>query len=438
MAEYLASLIDLLHTLVAFVAVISIVVFVHEMGHYLVGRWRGIHAEVFSLGFGKVLFSRIDRRGTRWQLAAVPMGGYVKFLGDSNAASAPGAEIAGIDRRRTFHGASVFSRALTIMAGPAANFVLAIVVFAGLALVQGVSTTQPTIASIAKLPYDTGLEIGDVIVAAEGEDVATTGEFWNVVAAVDPARDISVEVERAGTRRDISIAYPMPPLVSGVSLMSPAERAGLQIGDLILAVDGENIGSFNELKAYITASGGLPLELSVWRNDQIVTLDLSAEITERLQADGTVTRDLLIGVSGRVYFETATRTPGIFEAVGIGAGEVYRQLSFTLSALRQIVVGNLGADNLSGPVGIARATGSVAKQGIAQLVFWVGMLSAGIGLVNLFPIPVLDGGHLVLLAVESIRRRPADARVIQIVMSVGLFLVLFMFVFVTYNDIMRL
>ncbi|MGR3723628.1 RIP metalloprotease RseP [Abyssibius alkaniclasticus] len=441
MIDFAQNIIDVALTLGSFIVIISIVVFVHEMGHYLVGRWCGIHAEVFSLGFGKIILSRTDKRGMRWQLAAVPLGGYVRFLGDADAASATQDKAAtlGPDAARSFPAASTWRRALTIAAGPAANMVLAVAIYTGVIMVQGVAVDEPRVGEVLAMPYETGLQVDDVFTSVEGTPVSSFAEVFDVVSDQELTGMINVTVLRDGRARELEIPPLVPAMVAFVHPESPAKEAGLEPGDVVLAVNGTPVNSFTAMKDLIVASGSTPITLNIWRNGADVTTTLTARPVEQLRADGTVTNDVVIGISMvGSYFDVASRTPGIFEALGIGATTVKNQISFTITAIRAIIRGALSPKNLSGPVGIAQATGDVARQGLPSLIQWTAALSAGIGFVNLLPIPILDGGHLVLLAVEAVRRRKPSERAQQIVMSIGLFFVLFMFIFVTYNDIMRL
>jgi regulator of sigma E protease len=438
--DTISNLLTFGQTVLGFLIVITIIVFVHEMGHYLVGRWCGIKAEVFSLGFGKVLFARNDKRGTRWQIAAVPLGGYVRFLGDADAASVTqdAAAMAGPDRDQSFPAASAWRRALTIAAGPVANFILAILVFAGVAYWSGVSTEKPEVGALVDLPYETSLEVGDLFVELNGKPVLDYDTLFEIVREMDPEGPMQAVVQRNGAPVSLEIPYLLLPLVSGVALESPAEAAGIQAGDLILAVDGEPVSYFSDLKRIVSQQDGISLALTIWRDGQEITLYMAPEMTERLNGDGTVSKDVLIGVAGDYYFTGAVRYPGIGEALSFGAYNVQYHLKTTINGISAIIRGALSPKVLSGPVGIAKATGDIVKRGTTSMILWLAVLSAGIGFVNLLPIPVLDGGHLVLLAVEAIRRKPASPRVLQLVMSIGLVFVLFMFVFVTYNDIMRL
>src|SRR5690554_5650021 len=246
----------LFFTLVAFVIALSVIVAVHEYGHYIVGRWSGIHAEVFSLGFGPVIFSRVDRRGTRWQVAALPFGGYVKFLGDADAASGKDAEAMAelneVAQRRTMHGAPLWARSATVAAGPVFNFIMSILIFAGFFIVQGVAVERPVVGALPPLPAAAqGLVPGDLILGVEGRATPDNAAFFEAVEALEPQSSVTYDIERAGAARVVEGPFPFPPLAGSVQPQSAARDAGLQAGDVILAVDGQPIHAFAELRELV-------------------------------------------------------------------------------------------------------------------------------------------------------------------------------------------
>ena len=257
-----------LWTVAFFIIALGIIVFVHEYGHYIVGRWSGIHAEVFSLGFGPVLASRTDRRGTRWQIAAIPLGGYVKFLGDADAASGKdGAAMAGLsaeERRHTMHGAPLWARAATVAAGPVFNFILAIAVYWGLVLWTGVATDRPVVGKVAVLPGEAqALRPGDEILALNGVPTPDWETYLATAAAMPAGGVAPYRVRRDGAEAEITGAHPMPPLVAGVQLKSAAIAAGLQEGDVILSAGGKAVTAFSELPPIVEGLAGAPVPLTI-------------------------------------------------------------------------------------------------------------------------------------------------------------------------------
>ncbi len=427
-------------TAAALIVALSVIVAVHEYGHYIVGRWCGIHAETFSLGFGPALWGRTDRRGTRWQVALLPLGGFVKFLGDSDAASgrdeAAMAGLAASDRRRTMHGAPVWARALTVAAGPFFNFALTVLIFAGYFLWTGVATDRPTVGSLKTTPFaGESLLPGDVVVALEG---VPTPDFTALVAAADglaPAETVTYTVERDGARREVEGPYPFPPIVDSVSPKSAARDMGLQPGDFVLAVDGKPIHAFGELRQLTGDSGGRTLLLTVWRAGESFDIAVTPKRQDLPRAEGGFETRWLLGLSGGLVFVPEARAPGALELAGMAFSQTWSVVTTSLSGLWHIVSGAISSCNLQGPLGIAEASGAMASQGADSFVLFIATLSAGIGLLNLFPVPVLDGGHLVFHAWEALTGRPPGARALKAMMSVGLALILSLMVFALGNDL---
>ena len=364
----------LLGYVVPFLFVLTVVVFFHEMGHFLVGRWCGVKVDTFSLGFGKELAGFNDRHGTRWRVAAVPLGGYVKFHGDANAASAPAAvDISGMapaERAVTFAAQPVWKRAAIVAAGPIANFILALLIFSGSFYVSG---------------------------------------------------------------RPILI-----PKVETVVPASAAARAGFQPGDVILSIDGTPISSFTDMQKVVSASSDVPLTFEVQRGTSDVTLTATPERKDVSGPFGTSR----IGVLGL----TAAGKPEDWKterftatgAVKAAAGETWFVVDRTLSYIGGLFVGRETASQISGPIRIAEVSGEVAKLGFGALLNLAAFLSVSIGFVNLLPVPLLDGGHLVYFGVEAARGRPMSERAQEIGFRFGLAIVSSLMIFATFNDLLRL
>lgn len=361
--------------LLPFLFVLTIVVFFHELGHFLVARWCGVQVLAFSVGFGPELFGWNDRHGTRWKLSAIPLGGYVKFAGDENAASVPDRELlAGLpetERAGAFHLKPVGQRAAVVAAGPIANFLLSIVIFA-------------------------------VMFSTVGRPIT-------------------------------------PPRVDQVTEGSAAQTAGFQPGDLVVSIDGQPIESFSDMQRIVSVSAGRPLQVTVERDGTPATLTAvpdQREITDRF---GNTQRVGLLGISHRAEAEDVEiRRYDPLTATWMGAREVYFVVDQTLSYLGGIVVGRESADQLGGPIRIAQVSGQVATLGFAALMQLAAVLSVSIGLINLFPIPMLDGGHLAFYAVEALRGRPLSERTQEMGFRLGLAIVLMLMVFATWNDITQL
>ncbi len=356
----------------AFLFVLTVVVFVHEMGHFLVARWCGVTVQTFSIGFGKEVWGFYDRHGTRWRLAWIPLGGYVKFMDDENAASAPSRDaldrMTPEQRAGAFHAKPVWQRAAVVAAGPIANFLLAIAIFAIIYSIVGVRLTE---ARVDEVIPDT-----------------------------------------------------------------PAAKVGFKPGDVIAAIDGTPISGFNELQRIVGTSPGRSLVFTVKRDGGLIDLTAVPEVREDPGDVTGINRRVVIGIKGvRRPQEVGTRSVGPIEAVGLGISETKFIVTSTLGYLADVVAGRQKADQLGGPIRIAEVSGQVAKVGIEALIHLIAVLSVSVGLINLFPIPLLDGGHLMFYAVEAIRRRPLSERSQEIGFRIGLAVVLSLMVFATLNDI---
>lgn len=426
--------------LVAFVVALSIIVTVHEYGHYIVGRWSGIRADVFSVGFGPVLLSRVDKRGTRWQIAAIPLGGFVKFHGDTNAASGKGDEeelsqMDAAELRTTLHGAPLWARAATVAAGPIFNFILSSIVFAGFLMVQGVPTGFAKVAEVQQVPgVEVGLQAGDEVLEIEGKSVPSDEGFADFIAALPQQSPLEYLVDRKGADILISAPHPFPALVGFLSQGGAAEAAGVQVGDLIVKANGTDIITFDTLKGVVEGGDGAPVALQVQRADGLVDLTMTPEARDEPHPDGGFHTVWRIGVGGQPLFAPGTEPAGIGESLSYGVGQTGEIISTSLSGLWAMITGQISTCNISGPVGIAMVAGGAAERSLADFIWVVALISTAVGLLNLFPIPVLDGGHLVFHAYEAIVGRPPSDKALNIMMTTGLVLVLSLMVFGLTND----
>jgi regulator of sigma E protease len=361
--------------LVPFLFVLTLVVFFHELGHFLIARWCGIRVLVFSIGFGPELAGFYDRYGTRWKISAIPLGGYVKFLGDDNAASVPAHEaIDSMDeteRREAFISQKVGARAAVVAAGPIANFILAIVIFAAIFTLFGKQSTS---------------------------------------ARVDT-----------------------------VQPNSAAARAGFQSGDLVLAIDGTKIDSFADMQRIVSISAGTTLTVEVERGGAHQTLKATPDLKEMADPFGNKHRIGVLGISRSMLpGDVKVERIGPLDAVVMGAQETWFVVDRTLSYIVGIFAGREAADQLGGPIRIAQVSGQVATAGFVPLLHLAGVLSVSIGLLNLFPIPLLDGGHLLFYLVEAVRGRPLSERAQEVGFRIGLAIVVMLMFFATFNDILHL
>ncbi len=353
---------DVVRSVLAFLLVLGVLVFVHEMGHYLAARWRGVHVEAFSIGFGRPITSWTDRLGTVWKLSWIPLGGYVKLHGQERPEDVSADVRAGWQDGRTFHEKSVLSRAIVVAAGPIANFLLAIIVFALLFGIVGRPESVPV--------------IGDVL--ADGA----------------------------------------------------ASHSTLQKGDRITAINGTPTFKFEDIRRIVSANPDAPLSLDILRDGQAQTIAVTSG-----GQDVRGHRVGLLGVRG---------APGDFvklgplQAVGAGFTQTWDVIAQTVDGFGQMLSGQRGSEELGGPLRIAQMSGQVAQLGLTSLVSFIALLSVNLGLINLFPIPVLDGGHLVFYAVEALRGRPLPPRAQEYGYRAGFAVLAGLFVFATWNDLTHL
>lgn len=438
--EFIPQFGGVVFTILAFVVALSIIVAIHEYGHYIVGRWSGIHAEVFSIGFGPVLFSRTDKHGTRWQIAALPFGGFVKFLGDSDAASGKdGAAMDALEmqeRRRSMHGAPLWARSATVAAGPVFNFILSILVFAAFSFFMGQAVNEALVGEPRDLPAEiVTLEEGDLILSIEGNPVADLADLFVVSDEIEPAPMVTYEIERGGRVLSVEAASPLIPYVQGVQPQSAAIDAGILEGDVITSVNGDPIYAFKELREAVETSEGASMEIGLWRAGEQIDVTLSPRRVDLPLAEGGFETRWLIGISGGLLFTPQTESVGPLAAIGFGIQQTGSIIQSSLSGLWHMITGAISSCNLQGPIGIAETSGEVASQGLDSFIWFIAVLSTAVGLLNLFPIPVLDGGHLVFHAYEAVVGRPPSDKAMRIFMTAGLTMMLSLMLFALTNDL---
>jgi regulator of sigma E protease len=358
---------------VPFLFVLGVVVFVHEMGHFLVARYFGVTVETFSIGFGPEIGGFYDRYGTRWRLAWVPLGGYVKFKGDENAASVPSKEslegLSEAERQGNFHAKPVAQRAAVVAAGPIANFILAIVILTAWFIFMGKPILEPR------------------------------------VATVEPS--------------------------------SAAAEAGFQPDDLIRSIGGSRIDSFDDIQRIVMLNAETPLSIQVERSGQMLTLEATPRLKETKDRFGNVVQIGLLGI-GRKTENVTFRQFGPVEAFSQSLSETYFWMKQPLIFIKKLAIGQASGDQVRGVVGIAQLSREVASIGFVELFRWIAIISINIGLLNLFPIPMLDGGHLVFYGIEAIRGRPLSERTMEIGFRIGFALVIMLMLFATRNDVIHL
>ena len=430
--------------ILAFVVALSVIVAVHEYGHYIVGRWCGIKADVFSLGFGPVLFARDDKHGTKWQIAALPLGGYVKFRGDGDAASATESdeikEMTPEERRQTMAGAPLWARAATVMAGPVFNFILSIAIFGAVMMSQGKVAEPLTVGEIHPLPQaEFGLQSGDELLGIAGRDVPETdepGAFGDFVDALPMVPVLEYRVRRDGREITVDGPYPQPTRIMQLAPQSAAFESGLRPGDVIVGLEGEDIIAFEQLKQVVEASNGRSLALQVWRDGEVLPFELAPRRVDEPQPEGGFRTEWRIGIAGGMAFDFATEPMGPGEALWGGIAQTWGVMANSVSGLYHMVIGAISTCNMSGPIGIAEVSGAMASQGASSFIWFIAVLSAAIGFLNLFPIPVLDGGHLVFYAFEAVTGKPPSDAALRVLMAIGLTLILALMSFALITDIL--
>lgn len=360
---------------VPFVFVLTIVVFFHELGHFLVARWCGVSVKAFSIGFGPEIFGWNDRAGTRWRISWIPLGGYVKFMDDEDVTSSiqhkDPAKMSAAERTGSFHLKPISNRAAVVAAGPLANFILAIAIFTVMFSVFGREVTAPR------------------------------------VDTVQPD--------------------------------SAAAQAGLRSGDLVRSIDGTPIDSFADMQRIVSGSADQTLTIVVARNGSEVTLSATPQFREITDRFGNVQKIGLLGISRSAKPEDyKLETFSVPQAFWLGTKETWFVVARTMGYLRDVIVGRQAADQLGGPLRIAQVSGQVATIGVLALINLSAILSISIGLLNLFPVPMLDGGHLLYYAIEAIRGKPLSERAQEYGFRIGLALVLALMIFATWNDLVHL
>ncbi|MDA9223618.1 RIP metalloprotease RseP [Tateyamaria sp.] len=431
-------------TIFFFVIALSVIVAIHEYGHYIVGRWSGIHADVFSIGFGPVLYRRKDKRGTYWQIAALPFGGFVKFAGDADASSGKDVDAMAdaakdpVKLRQTMHGAPLWARTVTVAAGPIFNFVFSVIIFTLLGYSNGIPRDPLIIGNLPALPVEfQELQEGDLIISINGVLLPKIGSTFNdsFLNELPKKPVLDYTVNRNGTEVIARGPYLQPALIGAVSPKSAALAAGLLPGDVVMAVNDQPIFSFTQLKSAVEGSDGKSLDLSVWRDGLLTEKILTPRKVDVPQSEGGFTSQWRIGVASANAFEAATEAPDLSMAITDGVIQTWSIISGSISGLRHIITGAISPCNLSGPVSIAQVSGTMASQGALPFITWIAILSTAVGLMNLFPIPALDGGHLVFYAYEGVTGRPPSDRALRVLMGFGFVFIISLMVFAFGNDV---
>lgn len=468
---------NFLSSLLAFIVAIGLLVTIHELGHYLVMRWCGVRVLRFAFGFGKVLWSRQDRAGTEWALCLWPLGGYVKPLDTREATVVSAAE-----RAQAFDTQTVGKRIAMVAAGPVANFLLAVLLFWAVFL-NGVSEWRPILAQPpAESPAAiAGVQAGDLVTRVEGEVVNSWPAFqWRLLQAVSDEREVSVAVMAThqgqpvagATDRGLLLKLPadlslgpellaslglrlavpdVAPVVGMVQPDSAAISAGFQAGDRIERVDGQPVTYWSEVVRAIRAHPEQPMQVQILRGDQMHLLTLTPRTVEERQPTagqdaGTVAGVQKIGKAGLGPLQDPAlleayrvrQTFGVMQALQAAVSETYDKSRFTLVMLGQMLTGKASLDNLSGPVTIATAAGQTARIGVEAFLRFLAVVSLSLGVINLLPLPLLDGGHLMYYFVEILTGKPVSAARQALLQRFGVVVLGFLMFIALFNDLQRL
>lgn len=444
-------------TLLAFLATLAILIVFHEFGHYLVARLAGVKVLRFSVGFGKILAQRADSHGTEWALSAIPLGGYVKML-DEREAPVPDALL-----EQAFNRKSVAARALIVAAGPLANFLLAILLFWAL-FMAGVPILKPV---LGEPPAGTpaalaGIRSGETVVSINGMPVESFQDLhWLVLKHAigkDRLRVETIDVDNHLTYRTLALAGlsdafeqaplkvmglvrylpPLAPVLGNLVNNGVASRAGLRTGDRILAIDGKSIGEWDQVVSLVRASPGKSMRFLIERQGRKQEINVVPEmIHSEKQAFGR------IGAAPELDMSTLSRYQGVaryspLEALSRATARTWELSAFSLEMLGRMVIGQVSIKNLSGPITIADYAGQSAETGLASFVAFLALVSVSLGVLNLLPVPLLDGGHLLYYFAEFFTGRPVSERVQEIGQKIGIGLLTLLMFFALFNDLQRL
>jgi regulator of sigma E protease len=445
-------------TVVSFILVIGILILIHELGHFFVARWTGVGVERFSIGFGPVLL-RWRGKDTEYVLSAIPMGGYVKMMGEESPLEGGGAPA--YDPAKAFALKPLWARFLIVFAGPGMNLVLAAVIFAVVlatlgrpvwpAVVGRVTESSPAAAA--------GLQTGDVVVAVDGRPIAYWEDLDRAVTS-SGSRPLELRVRRDSAERTVTVkpqrhSVPDPifrepretwdigagpqliPQISSVNAGSPAEKAGLKSGDVVIAVAGQAVYTPEDLVEAIRTRPGQAFPMTIARDGQTLTLSVVPDAVKEKAPDGEE-REV-----GRIQAGIATKAVS-FEpynpaaALGHGVSKTWDMTILTVKGLWKLVSRQIDSSNIGGPIQIATEAGRQARDGMASLALFTAIISVNLGVLNLLPVPMLDGGHLFFFIIEAVLGRPLSLRKREVAQQVGFVLLMLLMVYALYNDLVRI
>ena len=439
-----------------FLVVLGVLVAFHELGHFLAARWVGVKVLKFSLGFGPKLFGR-QVGETEYLLSAIPLGGYVKLFGEDETEATTHE-----DRARSFAHQGLWGKVLIVAAGPGFNFILAYFIFAGW-LATGAPLFVPTFqdltpdieAMVPGSPADTaGIQIGDRVSRVNGRDISTRTELFDAVAKSN-GQALTLEIKRGEQVKTLTVTpttasgpqasaqepgyylgvEETPPLVTSVMQSSPAAKAGLQAGDHVVNIEGQAIHTWSQMTGIVKENPNRPLKVEVLREGHRVSLTVTPS-AEKSMVNGQSVEVGKIGISGPGRSIMRSSTPLLSLYDGLGATWGWTEL--TAIGLYKMVVGDISSKNIGGPLTIANISGEAAAQGASSVIFLIAILSINLGVLNLLPIPILDGGHLLFFLIEGILRKPLGERQREVAQQAGLVLLVGVMIFAFWNDLERI
>ena len=445
-------------TVVSFVVVIGILILIHELGHFLVARLTGVGVERFSIGFGPVLL-RWRGKETEYCLSVIPMGGYVKMVGEENPLEGGGSALS--DPATAFALKPLWVRFLIVFAGPAMNFVLAAAIFAVVLATVGRPVWPPVIGRVAEgtPAAAVGLQTGDRVVSVDGRRVRYWEDLERAVSASN-GRPLTMSVERDGVTRTVTIAPrattvtdpifresreaweigagpQLTPQIGSVAPGSPAEKAGLREGDIVVEVAGQPVFTPEELIQVIQKRPAQTTPITVLREGKRVTVNVTPEAVKEKKPGAT---DVEVG---RIYAQIATRTVAFeaynpVRAVWYGVVRTWEMTALTVKGLWKVLLGSIDRSNIGGPLQIATEAGRQAKEGVASLALFTAIISVNLAVLNLLPVPMLDGGHLFFFLIEGVRGRPLSLKKREAAQQLGFVLLMLLMVYALYNDLVRI
>lgn len=463
------NIVNVIYYIVPFIVLLGILVFVHEFGHFIVARMLGVKVAAFSIGFGKVLLSHTDKYGTNWRLSIIPLGGYCQFLGDADASSSTNSDefnkMSDEEKRHAFAFQSTWKKMAIVVAGPAFNYLFAILIFVSVFYSLGRIVYPSVVGSVlqGEAADLAGIQAGDIIISVNGKNTPDFQSISNEVA-LSPADNVIVKAERPGTiklktseyfvkdcngkakkRKIIGLAslpiekdeagveLPSPTIVGRVFLGSSADVAGFKKGDIIESINGVQLENFDQLKNYIEQNPDIEYEIKYRRP---LNFDVLLKDTQYTDSTGQTIKRRMLGIQSSPDVTFAEQNLTLWGSIKAGCKEAYDLSKTTLRSVGQMLTGKRGGKEVGGIIRIAEMSGDISKNaGLVSFIYFMALLSVNLGLINLLPIPALDGGHIVIYLIEIITFRQLSDKVKDIILKIGITIILAILVLATWNDI---